>query len=55
MALPTLIIPAFMLVAGVIVYNTFSDGYQLRNMLMDYKNPWKKLDVRDNKEKISIL
>ena len=47
-----LIIPAFMLVAGVIVYNTFSDGYQLRNMLMDYKNLVEKSwDVRDNKEK----
>ena len=47
-----LVIPAFILVAAVIVYNTFSDGYNLRNMLMDYKNLVEKSwDVRDNKEK----
>ena len=47
-----LIIPAFILVASIVVYNNFSDGYNLRNMIMDYRNlVVKSWDVRDNKEK----
>lgn len=47
-----LIIPAFILVAGFVVYNQFTDGYNLKNMIIDYKNMVaKSWDVRDNKEK----
>ncbi|MFT3746780.1 MAG: transglutaminase domain-containing protein [Agriterribacter sp.] len=47
-----LIVPAFILVAGFVVYNQFTDGYNLKNMIIDYKNMVaKSWDVRDNKEK----
>lgn len=47
-----LIIPAFILVAGFVMYNQFTEGYNLRSMFRDYKNlVAKSWDVRDNKEK----
>lgn len=47
-----LIVPAFILVAGLVLYNQFTDGYNLKNMIIDYKNMVSKSwDVRDNKEK----
>lgn len=47
-----LIIPAFLLLAGFIAYNQFTNGYNLGNIILDYKNlvtiSW---DTRDHKEK----
>ena len=47
-----LIVPAFIIVSGWVVYNQFTDGYNLKNMITDYKNMVvKSWDVRDHKEK----
>lgn len=47
-----LIIPAFILVAGFVIYNQFTDGYNLGNIILDYKNlVVKSWDIRDHKEK----
>jgi hypothetical protein len=47
-----LIIPAFIVVAGFVVYSQFTEGYNLGNMILDYKNlVVKSWDIRDNKEK----
>ena len=47
-----LIVPAFILVSAIVLYNTLTDGYNLRNMLRDYRNlvvtNW---NARDHKEK----
>lgn len=47
-----LIIPAFLLLAGFIAYNQLTDGYNLGNIILDYKNlVTKSWDTRDHKEK----
>ncbi|MBX2923280.1 MAG: transglutaminase domain-containing protein [Chitinophagaceae bacterium] len=47
-----LMIPAFILVCGIIIYNQFAEGYNLKNMILDYKNMvTKSWDIRDVKEK----
>lgn len=47
-----LIIPAFLLLAGFIAYNQFTNGYNLGNIILDYKNlVTKSWDTRDHKEK----
>lgn len=47
-----LIIPAFILLSGFVLYSQFTDGYNLQNMILDYKNfVSKSWDVRDVKEK----
>lgn len=47
-----LIIPAFILLSGFVIYSQFTDGYNLQNMILDYKNMvTKSWDVRDVKEK----
>lgn len=33
-----LIVPAFLLVSAVVLYNQFTDGYNLKSMLQDYRN-----------------
>ena len=47
-----LIVPAFILTSAVVLYNSFTDGYNLRSMIRDYKNlvvtNW---NARDHKEK----
>lgn len=47
-----LIIPAFILLSSFVIYSQFTDGYNLQNMILDYKNfVSKSWDVRDVKEK----
>lgn len=47
-----LVIPAFILLTGFVLYSQFTDGYNLQNMILDYKNlVTKSWDVRDVKEK----
>lgn len=47
-----LIIPAFLLVAGFLVYSEFMNGYNLSHIILDYKNlVTRSWDIRDYKEK----
>lgn len=47
-----LIVPAFLFLTGFVLFSQFTDGYNLKNMITDYKNMvTKSWDIRDVKEK----